>query len=131
MVLVPFFEIHDGFWDKNFAHCCHIHILSHPCLIKSGVLFAWIRYCKVWFQYLNHWKNVIPVLTWYTTEWLNGRYLVFWVAMNKTLVAVKPKNVPRNMKRLRDMREHCCEDYLRIFFSELGLSKSSIHCIST
>ena len=32
MILVPYFKIHDGFWDKNFVHHCHIHILSHPCL---------------------------------------------------------------------------------------------------
>ena len=30
LILVPFFEIHDGVWDKNFVHRCHIHILSHP-----------------------------------------------------------------------------------------------------
>ena len=32
MMLVLFFENHDGGWDKNFVHSCHIHILSHPCL---------------------------------------------------------------------------------------------------
>ena len=32
MVLLPFFEIHGGIWDKDFVHRCHIHILSHPCL---------------------------------------------------------------------------------------------------
>ena len=33
IMLVPFFEIHHGVWDKDFVHSCHIHILSHPCLI--------------------------------------------------------------------------------------------------
>ena len=32
MMLVSFFEINDGIWDKNFACHCHIHFLSHPCL---------------------------------------------------------------------------------------------------
>ena len=30
MILISFFEIHDGVWDKNFVHRCHIYILSHP-----------------------------------------------------------------------------------------------------
>ena len=42
MILVPFFEIHDRVWDKNFVHRCHIHILSHlwanPSYIVSTVL---------------------------------------------------------------------------------------------
>ena len=32
MMLVSFFEINDGIWDKNFACHCHIHVLSHPWL---------------------------------------------------------------------------------------------------
>ena len=35
MTLVPFFEIPDRVWDKNFVHRCHIHILSHPWLTKA------------------------------------------------------------------------------------------------
>ena len=33
MILVSFFEIHNGIWDKNIGHECHIHLLSHPCPI--------------------------------------------------------------------------------------------------
>ena len=32
MMLMSFFEINDGIWDKNFACHCHIHVLSHPCI---------------------------------------------------------------------------------------------------
>ena len=42
MILVPFFEIHDGIWDKNFVHCCHIHILSHPCSKWSHLHRAYV-----------------------------------------------------------------------------------------
>ena len=37
MMLMSFFEINDGIWDKNFVHRCHIHILIHPCLISYHV----------------------------------------------------------------------------------------------
>ena len=40
LILVPFFEIHNGVSDKNFVHRCHIHIFSHPCI---KILLAWIH----------------------------------------------------------------------------------------
>ena len=37
MMLMSFFEINDGIWDKNFACHCHIHVLSHPCTMHKKV----------------------------------------------------------------------------------------------
>ena len=51
MMLVSFFEINDGIWDKNFACHCHIHFLSHPC-IESYIK------CNI----LNMFSNVAPLL---------------------------------------------------------------------
>ena len=55
------------------------------------------------------------ILSAQTTKWLNGWYLVFWVASNETLTAIKPENVPRKIKRLRGIRELCCEKYSKTF----------------
>ena len=63
MMLMSFFEINDGIWDKNFACHCHIHFLSHPCpsiqtyFQKSIVSFKrneqiktdWLINKKLWF----------------------------------------------------------------------------------
>ena len=50
MTLVPFFKIHDGLWDKNFVHRCHIHILSHPWPIRSNVHPAFSCSCVITLQ---------------------------------------------------------------------------------
>ena len=41
MMLVSFFEINDGIWDKNFACHCHIHFLSHPWFIFVTSAYFW------------------------------------------------------------------------------------------
>ena len=41
MMLMSFFEINDGIWDKNFACHCHIHFLSHPWVIQQE--WMWIH----------------------------------------------------------------------------------------
>ena len=65
MMLVSFFEINDGIWDKNFACHCHIHFLSHPwattdprysLACKEGAKFAFLQ----WFSLnLAHIRTLI------------------------------------------------------------------------
>ena len=51
MILVPFFKIHDGSWDKNLVHCCRIHILSHPWFILPWIMewMCWNKWCLILF----------------------------------------------------------------------------------
>ena len=58
VILVPFFEIHYGFWDKNFVHHCHIHILSHPWLMK--VSDCYIAQILIILEFWIHifWKTI-------------------------------------------------------------------------
>ena len=72
MMLMSFFEINDGIWDKNFACHCHIHFLSHPCLSQPFLrllikpIFTVIRQKSM--------KRILKKISFYTlyNSWIIG-----------------------------------------------------------
>ena len=58
MILVPFTKIHKRIKVTNFGHSCHIHILSHPCLIYA-VLSRRIIAKWVVFEFRTIWKVML------------------------------------------------------------------------
>ena len=68
MMLMSFFEINDGIWDKNFACHCHIHFLSHPWPTLEHFDPIWTRLI----QFGKDWSKILKVIQryyWFLRVW--------------------------------------------------------------